>query len=209
MKNLSVFFMVLFTSGSAWATSIPSSIILKTPGFPFITANVNLYASGHWTGSIQIPPGASAETLANATLLQGYLQRIGGPINVLTTTSGTGVKVGTFQEWLPYLGAGGDYAVGNTNDYVLITRGGTLRINAKDQLSLERAIFRYLEILGYRQFFPTALWEDLPTPRAFTANLGIQEKRLFNSEKMIGGSGFDIDSTMALIDSWRQKNRIN
>ena len=148
------------------------------------------------------------ETVQKAELLQAYLVRIGGPISIVTAISGTGIKVGTYAEWLPHLSTA-DYLVNNPHDYVLLTRGGALRIVAKDQMSLERAIFRYLEILGYRQFFPTSTWEELPTARTFNADIGIQEKSVIDNETMIGGAGSaNLELTKTLLDSWRQKNRI-
>lgn len=192
----------------AEAGTIPNPLLAETTGFPYSKALVNLYAVGRWTGNIQIPPNASSGTVDAANLLQTYLVRIGGPINVVTATSGAGFKVGRYDEWAPYLSASADYLVNNINDYTLITRGGTLRINAKDDESLEPAVWRALEIFGYRQLLPTANWEIVPTATGFNANIGIVESRPLQSERLFPGYAADLLDTKTLLTEWRRKNRI-
>jgi hypothetical protein len=190
------------------AGSIPNPLLAETPGFPFARNNANLYAAGHWTGTIQIPPGASATTADAASLLQSYLERIGGPIAVTTGTTGPGFKVGLYDEWAPHLPGSLDYLQGNPQDYTLITRGTSLRIHARDPEALELAVWRTLEILGYRQLLPTASWEIVPVASGFNANIGILETRPLLSEKLFAGSAPALEDTRALLDDWRRKNRL-
>jgi hypothetical protein len=195
--------------GASWAGTIPNPVLAETPGFPYARGNTNLYAGGHWTGTIQIPPGASSTTSGAAYLLQSYLQRIGGPISVTTGTTGGGFKVGLYAEWAPYLPGSLDYLQNNAHDYTLITRGASLRVHAREPETLELAVWRTLEILGYRQLLPTANWEIVPVASAFNANIGILESRPLLSERLFAGEGAAaLSDTRALLDDWRRKNRL-
>jgi hypothetical protein len=48
---------------TAGAGTIPNPLLAETPGFPYTKGLANLYAAGHWTGTIQIPPNASPGTV--------------------------------------------------------------------------------------------------------------------------------------------------
>ena len=210
MKGSLVVAIALVTlPGAAWAGTIPNPLLAETPGFPYVKGNTNLYATGQWTGTIQIPPGASSTTADAAYLLQSYLERIGGPIPVLTGTTGAGFKVGLYDEWAPYLPGSLDYLQNNTHDYTLITRGASLRVHARDPETLELAVWRTLEILGYRQLLPTANWEIVPVAAAFNANIGILESRPLALEKLFGGAhAAQLTDSQALVDDWQRKNRL-
>ena len=212
MKQLILLvYVLLFFTTRLWAEVIANPVVYSSDNFPYPTANANLYALGAWKGRIQVAPTHSAETMAQAEMLQDKLQNIGGPYPIAVTTSGFGIKVGTYDEWAPYLSGSGDYLLGNENDFTLISRGGTLRINAKDQISLGHAIWKFLQILGYRQFFPTSNWEIVPSAvNAFNVNIGVLGNRQLFSENLLAGrSSANFSSTRDLIADWLDKNQLN
>ncbi len=209
-----LYLSLLLLSIASYADVVPNPVVEETASFPYIKNQVTVYEAGAWVGPIRIPPNASSETVNAANLLRDYLEHIGGSIAVETGTLGNGFKIGTYEEWIPYLPYANNHLIGNEYETTILTRGRSLRIHGRDTDLVEVAVWRFLEVLGYRQFFPPPNWEVIPTAEnQIRANIGIAESRLLQSETLFasGPQLYEHNGVIeagAMLEEWRRKNRI-
>jgi hypothetical protein len=161
-----------------------------------------------WIGSIETVPNASAESVAKATTLKAILDKMG--TKSISTSTGIGdfaIKVGTIDEWRPYIDA--TPYDSSPNEYFIITGSNSLAIAGKTQDDLEKGIYRFLELIGYRQYFPTSTWEYTPSyADGLRINFAVAEKKIMNAVTGIGVSSGFADWAKTTIPEWSKKNRI-
>jgi hypothetical protein len=183
-----------------------------SPGNTFSHSQIDLVQlpsnNNDWIGSIETVPNASAESVAKATTLKAILDKMG--TKSISTSTGTGdfaIKVGTVDEWRPYFDA--TPYDSSPDEYFIITGSNSLAIAGKTQDDLEKGIYRFLELIGYRQYFPTSTWEYTPSyADGLRINFAVAEKKIMNAVTGIGvGSGI-ADWAELTIPEWSKKNRI-
>lgn len=203
----------ILTTGDVRAADIPTTVAFTSPGFTFAHSKVQLFRAGAWHGPIFYPPRASAETLAYAEMLRSHLLKMGGiSLDLVEYNSidapRAGFRVGLDSEWAP--SSDGDYLRRQKADYVIVSRGGSVRIHGRSPAALRNAIWRFLELLGYRQFFPTPTWEYVPSASDFSVKLGIAETNNLSREQLLGGLNTkDLVENKAALADWRMKNRLD
>jgi hypothetical protein len=212
-----IFLLFLFLGsalvGQSVAGDIPPVVSRTTPGFSYTHSTVPLFKSGQWLGAIYYPSGASAETIALAETLKTYLLKMGGSsIDVtpyLPAHGGSpGIRLGLHSEWVTQIAD--DYLKKAQSDYGIVSRGKALTIHGKGPDELRQGMWRFLELLGYRQFFPAPNWEYVPSAADFSLNLGIAESKNIDREQLLGGiNSQDLPENDRAVEDWRMKNRID
>ena len=208
--TLLVIAMMAFTT---MAGVIRNPVILESTNFPYSKKEVGLFSLGNWKGTIQLAPVHSQESMDLAFVLQAELMRMGGtnPIPIVAQSGGQGFKLGTYDEWIPVLPSADNPYLNANDDYILISIGGTMRILGKDHETLERAVWHFLHILGYRQYMPTDTWEIVPKAvNAFNVNIGYVGNKVFAHNGILGGlKSANFMETKDLINEWMKKNRLS
>jgi hypothetical protein len=165
--------MKTFKSFLAWL--LPVALLLcASQNFPLLAAptSTRLAANGKPLQPIVMSSTASDETKAAAATLAEYLGRISGAKFEIENGDGkSGIVVGTASDFpaLKLQNEFDDDDPTRREEYLLrSTPGGVLLIGAT-KLAVEDAVWDFLYRLGYRQFFPGAHWEIVPS----TPNLDI------------------------------------
>ena len=207
------YFVLSIWHPGAWAGDIPPLVSYVSSGFPHSSAEVPLFANGNWTGAIFYPDEATPETRISADTLRTYLLKLGGTrIDVVpydpSKASAPGIRVGLASEWFAQTAEA--YLDPNKYDYAIISEGASLKIHGRTSEDLRQAVWRFMEILGYRQFFPTPSWEYVPIANDFSVKLGIGEIKNLVREQLLGGlNSADLDENGIALNDWRAKNRLD
>jgi hypothetical protein len=152
---------------------IPTALGIAT------TAVRLLSATGGWRRNVRIVSGASPESRESARALVDMLVRMSGlPMSLEEGGTSAALYVGTYAECttvLPQIAK----AEGPTDDYVLVTYRGSIGLIGKSALQVERAVWRFLDLLGYRQYMPTPTWEIVPAYTDIRVHLSARESSRF------------------------------
>lgn len=171
---------------------------------------MQLCASGAWFGPVQTPPSPSQGTLSAAELLRAQLARMAGDPGIQAVQPGQpGFRVGTYEEWSAYeLLDPPAWLVDPQHDHVIQTTTDSVLIVARDGEMLDRAVWRFLQQLGYRQFFPTATWEIVPQVTDLSLFLDLRETRGVTVTSGWGLGGGLMAYAVAPIREWTYKNGV-
>lgn len=190
------------TAGAGDIEFVPSNLGIAT-------APVRLLSpSGGWRRNVRIVSAASPESRASAQTLVDMLTRIGG-VPALLEEGGTAsaLYVGTYAECatvLPQVAK----AEGATDDYILVTCRGSIGLIGKSALQVERAVWRFLDLLGYRQYMPTPTWEIVPAHTDIRVHLSARESSRFAVLNFAyNGCGL-MAWAVEPIEDWKHKNLI-
>ncbi len=152
---------------------------------------------------------ASDQTWANAARLADLLGKISGAKFEVAIGDGmTGIAVGTASDF-PAVKLGVAFApdqITRREEYVLRTHAkGAYLIGATD-LAAQHAVWDFLHQLGYRQYFPGAAWEVIPSAKRLTVALDTVEKPSYHSRRIWYGFGA-WDYAKEPYREWCEKNR--
>ena len=173
------------------------------------TAAVQLLSAGSgWQRNVRIVSGASPESRQSAATLTGVLTRMSG-VSASLEEGGTGpaLYVGTYAECATVLPrvAGIESP---TDDYVLVTHKRSVGLIGKSALQVERAVWRFLDLLGYRQYMPTPTWEIVPAYTDIQVHLSAREASRFAVLNFAyNGCGL-MPWAVEPIEDWKRKNLI-
>lgn len=118
---------------------------------------------------------ASKETKARADELANYLSRItGARFEVRTGTQGPGILVGTIEQF-PTPSAADGLKIYDTYDgrdaFAIRTEDGCVKLLGATDLGVSHAVYRFLELIGCRWFFPGQVWEVIPRVHKLSFNI--------------------------------------
>jgi hypothetical protein len=206
-KNRLAFFAVLLGTLGA---SLPA---LAKP------ASLTLAEDGKAQLPIIVSSKASAATIAIAAELADYLTRIAGAKFEVTTGDGArGIVLGTLAEF-PNPTLTEPLAIRNTYDgkeaFVIRTEAKRLLLIGATEMGASHAVFRFLEALGCRWFFPAKAWEVVPSQQSLTVSLEVTERPRILARRIWYGYGCFSDkghptalSVQKDYDGWSRHNRM-
>jgi hypothetical protein len=155
----------------------------------------------------------SPRVLAAATSLAGKLSVIiGATVNVTTGDGTTGIAVGlgndfTAAAW-PYKGTFFTPTdPRQTDEYGLRSHSVGVYVGGATEAAVEYAVWDLLYRMGYRQFFPTASWEVIPSNPNLSIDVNVSEHPDYYTRDMSYGYGTWADIA-PLTAQWKIRNRI-
>jgi Domain of unknown function (DUF4838) len=167
-----------------------------------------LWATSGWRRNVRIVAGATPESRASAETLVAMLTRISGvPASLEEGGTGAALYVGTYAECatvLPGIAA----TEGPTDDYVLVTHQRSVGLIGKSALQVERAVWRFLDLLGYRQYMPTPTWEIVPAYTDIRVHLSARESSRFAVLNFAYNACGLMPWAVSPIEDWKRKNLI-
>jgi hypothetical protein len=217
---------VLVTIAAAAAALVLTPASLAAPGLnpqPVVVAD---------NGLARLPivhaATASQKTIDAAHTLADYLQRITGAAFAVQIGDGTtGIALGDVDDF-PALPAQSyfdrladiDAAQGqipvpgmgdrNQDAFVVLTHSSGLYLIGMTDSAVELAVWRYLYTLGYRQFFPTATWEVVPSLSHVESRLALHYRPRFLAWQNSENGGFaNIVGYQELFRVWQRKNGLS
>lgn len=155
---------------------------------------------------------ASPAVKAAAAELAEMLGRIAGAKFEVAIGDGTrGVAVGTAADF-PALALGVTFAPKDPfrrEEYLLRTHAGGIWIVGATDAAVERAVWDFLDRLGYRLFFPTDTWEVVPSRPELAIALDAAEKPDYLNRSAPRGPGSTDPYSRDLWKRWRHRNRVD
>jgi hypothetical protein len=147
---------------------------------------VELTRDGRALLPIVISESASEEVKMSATELSGLLKKISGAECLIETGDGSrGIVLGQASGFkqLPFKQTfeGGSF---HREDYVLRSDAQGLFLLGSSDLAVSHAVWDLLHRLGYRQFFPGATWEVIPSEPNLALEIDISESPDFYSRRI-------------------------
>lgn len=205
--------IVALTAGCRTDSGIGSAESLKPSRTGLVLAE-----TGQARLPIIISPEASAETKEVATELAEYLYRItGAKFEVRIGAGSRGIVVGTLAEF-PNPALKKSLASRNEWDgreaYAIRTEPGRLLLIGVTDLAVSHVMFRFLEVLGCRWFFPAKEWEIVPHRPNLTFRWQETDRPVMLSRVIAFGCGTlwgdPEDTRQATLDweNWCRRNRM-
>jgi hypothetical protein len=174
---------------------------------------VKLAENGQALLPIVISAQASEREKALARTLADYLKRIsGGEFKIETATAplnknASGIVLGTTARFAPAFNELKLKSAADSEDYILRShRAGVLLIGASEQ-AVEHAVWDLLHRLGYRQYFPGASWEIVPTEKNLRLAVNALESPDYNSRRIWPGWGV-LPENRDDLTAWYARNRM-
>ncbi|MCM8759356.1 MAG: DUF4838 domain-containing protein, partial [Candidatus Omnitrophica bacterium] len=97
--------------------------------------------------------------------------------------------------------------------YVISGSNDKLLISGNSETAIMYAVYRYLEILGYRWFFPGENWTIIPQLKKINVSVNLVEEPAFIQRDFFGTGGFGgrlpIDPEMKLQKRWEEWKKKN
>lgn len=162
-------------------------------------------SSSTWLGPVFYQSGADSDTTDLADLLIDHMNDIQtGAITAIASDPDTlGI----------YIGLHSDYASittdVNTYDYAIFPDKRRIFITASSVKNLERAIYRFLEELGYRWYWPIEGWHITPVVNYFSMVTPIVSTKYLVNISGIGIGGGILAATQARLTTWETQNGIH
>ncbi len=182
------------TSCLGW--SFPFLVLVYVP--PALAAprgeadRVRLTADGKALLPVVVSGEASQRVRQAARTLADYLQRISGAKFEVVRGDGTsGIAVGVAAHFpaLPSSALWKDKSATQNEDYLLHSHAGGLHVLGASELAVEHAVWDVLDRLGYRQFFPGATWEVVPSRANLDLAVEAREHPSYSARRIWYGSG--------------------
>jgi Domain of unknown function (DUF4838) len=173
------------------------------------TAAVRLLsASSGWRRNVRIVAGASPESRVSAQTLVDLLTRMTGvAMSLQEGGTDSALYVGTYAECATVV-PGVAKAEGPGDDHVLVTCRGSVGLVGKSALQVERAVWRFLDLLGYRQYMPTPTWEIVPAYTDIRVHLSARESSRFAVLNFAYNACGLMPWAVDPIEDWKRKNLI-
>ncbi len=153
-----------------------------------------LFANGQAKLSIIIAADAGETTHAAAAELRAYLQQMSGvAFDVRTDAGGPGIFVGTQQQFsLPQFKSA--LTIGNGHEgaeaFVIYPDGESLYLVGASEKGVSHAVFRFLQRLGCRWYFPAREWEVIPPREEILADFVIADRPAIAARRIWWGYAF-------------------
>ena len=125
----------------------------------------------------------------------------------VVTVAGTAVSVGASAVGLAADFPGLKLVLKEREEYVLRSAKDGLRVVGATPLALEDASWDLLYRLGYRQYFPGATWEIVPSEKNLSIDVDVTEKPVYLSRRIWYGFG-GWDFSRGPHRDWAAKNRV-
>ncbi len=97
--------------------------------------------------------------------------------------------------------------------FAIVSSGKKLYISGNSIAGVQYGIYRYLELLGYRWFFPGENWTIIPELKKLDSKINLVEQPYFLQRDFFGTGGFGgklpIDPEMKLQKKWEQWKKRN
>ncbi len=180
-------------------------------------AQLLLAESGNAQLPIVVADGASESTQAVARELADYLRRItGATFDVEIGDGSRGIIVGTLAEF-PDAALQQDLEIRNGRDgveaFVIRTEAERqrLRLIGGTDPGTSHAVFRFLESLGCRWFFPSPVWEVVPSSPTLAVAIDEADRPKILSRRIWWGYGFfdrREGRCQADYEAWARHNRM-
>ena len=191
--------LILLLPGSASADDAPTKgLLLATDGQP--------------ARRIVMAETASDETKAVIQELAEYLELITGATFELATGDGSeGIVVGTLTEF-PDATLNKPLEIRGSADgreaFAIRTDSKRLRLIGATDLGVSHAVFRFLESLGCRWFFPAKAWEVVPKIDRLEVNINETDRPVILSRRIWIGYGHYDKRFRADYEAWARHNRM-
>lgn len=159
------------------------------------------YKVTQWT-TVSIRQGCSLQSLEAAEAIAGILSRaLQKQVAVQTGVDFKGIVVGSFEELgLP------DLATPEPETFLVRSHSRGVVIAASRPFDVTNAAWHFLHVLGYRQFFPGPLWEELPVlPTVVKVDGTVRSP--FRSRRLFIGNG-QWPENKAAFEDWLTKNLV-
>jgi hypothetical protein len=172
--------------------------------------SIQLAADGKALQRIVISGTASPRVKGAARALADYLGRIAhAPFEVGQGNGQDGIAVGTASQF-PALGLEGKFDapdLARREQYLLQSHARGLWVIGATDLAVEHAVWDLLYRLGYRQFFPGAHWEIVPSNPNLAIAVDAIEQPAYYSRRIWYGYG-DWPDVRAAKVAWDDRNRM-
>jgi hypothetical protein len=185
----------LVLSTSLWANTWAAPATLVAPGRPALP--------------VVVSPGASAQTRANAAQLAGMLGRISGQRFEVEQGSGeSGIVVGVESQFenLKAKPSFQPQHIHGREDYLLKSHSKGLWVLGATDLAVQNGIWDLLHRLGYRQYFPGAAWEVVPSTPKLQIDVDVVERPSYFTRRIWYSYGMSKQSGEAIAE-WCKRNR--
>jgi len=162
---------------------------------------ISLAQGGRALQPIIVSDKASESTKASAAELATYLKRItGAEFEVKTGDGSAGIVLGSLAEF-PNRGLNRWLEIRNVHDgkeaYAIRTEAQQLLLIGATDKGVPHAVFRFLESIGYRHFFPAPEWEVVPTIPNLRIDLNENDRPSILARRIWFGYGFFNDVGVA------------
>jgi hypothetical protein len=162
---------------------------------------------------IVVSPHASKDLRALAAELASHLERAtGARFEILDGDGREGVVVGTTAD----IDVGPDARAlelrgpfDGREAYVVRSEPRRLLLAGATVLGAQDAVYRFLESIGYRWFFPNEAWTVTPSAPDLTVDVYLRERPRFLSRGMFYGDGDFDPQTRTDFLAWTRRNRMN
>ncbi|MCX7704860.1 MAG: DUF4838 domain-containing protein [bacterium] len=97
--------------------------------------------------------------------------------------------------------------------FSIYSQGNKLFITGNSDIAIQYGIYRYLDVLGYRWFFPGESWTIVPQLKKIDVNMNLIDQPIFVQRDFFGTGGFGgrlpIDPEMKLQKKWEEWKKRN
>ncbi|MGB9642261.1 MAG: DUF4838 domain-containing protein [Candidatus Ratteibacteria bacterium] len=191
------------------------SAIFLTINHVFAADNIQIAANEKALVPVVISEHASENIKKLANELIEYLNKISGAkFEIKTGDGSTGIIVGTIEEF-PYPDIAKKLDIQNVFDgkeaYAIKSEKKRLLLIGATEQGTSHAVFRFLELVGCRWFFPAKEWEIVPRVRNLTVKVEEYERPNFLSRRIWYGFGFFDRHTGKVAEdynAWMRHNRM-
>ncbi|MFW6039079.1 MAG: DUF4838 domain-containing protein [bacterium] len=199
---------------AARAADTPEGHTLERSDRPVVIA-----ADGAAKVAITISPDASDDLRATADRLQAHLQEITtGNFQVVESPNSSGITLGTLAQFPdsalePRLAGQGDFDA--VEAYAIRTDDNVVRLLGNTDKGVSHAVYRFLELIGYRQYFMGPVWEITPEKPNLTFNLNeisrpaIWSRTIGFTRMRMTPDNEDDPDRRTLYAQWKRANRID
>ncbi len=201
---------VMFGTLKAIALSAALSFAMLLPATA-VGVQTILAENGTARMPVVVAPGCSEPVRKSAEQLAAMLQRMSGALfDMVEGGGGEGIAVGTYRDF-PDLELDIEFASDDPfrrEEYLLRTvDGGAYLIGATD-LAVQHAVWDFLYRLGYRQYFPGAVWEVVPAIETVRIELDTLEAPDYLARRIWYNWGMRWGYNVKPYNEWQARNRM-
>jgi hypothetical protein len=203
-------------TGHATAATIFNPAV---PGSSPSTTPFQLAANGQALAPVVVSPSASPATKAVAAELAEYLGRISGAkFEVKSGDGSNGIVLGTLREF-PHPELDKPLEIRDRFDgreaFAIRTETKRVLLIGATELGASHAVFRFLELLGCRWFFPAREWEVVPSQPALSFGVNENSRPTLLARNIWYGGGLIRDvhgndgaRSKYEYEAWKRHNRL-
>ncbi len=192
-----------------WFCMAAAAVAAAEP-LPVSSTEVRLALEGKALQRIVTAPSASPRVTAAAKALADYLGRIAQTrFEVVRGDGAGGIAVGVAGDFVAFGFAAQLDAPepAHREQYLLRSHTNGLWVVGTTDLAVEHAVWDLLFRLGYRQFFPGAHWEVVPSTKDLRLAIDVKEQPAFYARKIWYGWGNWADQQKDKL-AWDSRNRM-